>query len=121
MKKIRIRTFDFIKFEDWIKKDSLKREWIGHVGEYNCKVAAVSWGPNDTQYCIAISTDSNPTNIYANQIYRDGIRCNYTEVDKLRDWFNKATNEANIMFTEYIMRQYIIDGIVGEDGELIGD
>ena len=104
-----VKQFKFPTFEKWLE---MKKDCILRVGDYNCKIAAVSWTTNSkeniyqTTYQCAISTYDNPTNCYTPKTFSDSITLDDDEESSLKYWYKNVTDKANIEFSKYIQDKY---------------
>lgn len=102
----KVKLFNFPTFKEWVEKG---KEWTQTIGDYTCKVATVAWGCNGNpknDYKVAISTYSNPTNIYAPKIFSDCISCDVEDTYSLQNWYERATMDANEKWSSYITKIY---------------
>lgn len=101
---MQIKLFSFPPFNEWLNQD---KDWIGKVGDYYCRVCIFSWEEKSACYIVAISTSSNPSNIYSKCQFRETRRIDYTDTELLQLWYNQTTQKANEEFSKHIFNTYL--------------
>lgn len=108
MAEVKVKNFDFISFEKWKEQ---KFKWENKLGDFYCKISLfeLNCSGDGNTYVAAISTGSNPTNIYSDCVYRvksQLIDSVYNE-DKLKDWYNSVVTEIKVIWEQYIILTYL--------------
>ena len=100
-----IAKWDFPSFEQWNKR----RVYNGSIGDYNCSIRVFSWNGDEATYVCAISTSSNPLNMYVDKIVESDVNIKYDDNDSLQKWYNRVTKYTQTKWEEYIMNTYFHD------------
>lgn len=108
---LRIKQFHFPSFEDWYGKGEFGTvSYEEEIGGITCKVAITGWGCNgnhNNDFEIAVSTSSNPTNIYSDKIIHHRKRIAYDDMDAIRNWYEDVTLKVNQEWMQYIYDKFL--------------
>ena len=105
---MRFREFVFPSYAIWMSR--ISKEFLGrieiHLGDYTCMIGQFSYSTTEGYvYRCAISSDSNPFNIYSNCIFDESI-CIKDDSDRLSEWYDNIALKANSVFEAYMKKHY---------------
>ena len=106
---MKIKTFDFIPFEEWKK---LEKGYKQKIGDYTCAIEIFSWGINNNStnvYKAAISTYDNPLNVYVKKNFEEVFSCNKRDEEKLKEWYEGVVERIREYWERFILQTYFDD------------
>lgn len=104
---MKIKSFPFPTFEEWVKSN---KEIRVDVGEYRCEIRAFSWtsGKLKVNYKFAVSlSNENPLNIFTpHSFFCESFE--YTgDNEKLEQWYYDTIKEFDDFWKNYIKSTYL--------------
>ena len=100
-----VRKFSFIPFDQWYKR---QEDYSQEIGDYTCAIEIFSWGSEENVYVAAIAPCSNPINIYAPKKICHTFRHNKSDMNALKDWYEKVIVELNAEWEKFILKNYFL-------------
>lgn len=102
-----IVKWNFPTFEEWHKNND---KYDGSIGDYYCAIRAVTWYQDKpkAEYMCAISTSSNPLNIYSEKIVRISSTIEYEDLIGLQAWYESTIKSVQVGWEKYINETYFI-------------
>ncbi len=115
-----VKLFQFPSFEEWQRR---KFKWSGKIGAFYCEIRSTCWGNDKTWYGCAISTYSNPLNIYVDPVVRCNFEWNHENLSDLKAWYEEVTHKVNEKWSAYIREKYLEEsgGVLDRFGKLVRD
>lgn len=108
---LKIKTFNFPEFEKWYNNGEFgKVNYEEEIGGITCKIAITGWGCNGNPFNdfeVAISTSSNPTNIYSDKIIHHKKRIRYDDTNSIKEWYEEITKKVNQEWIQYIYNKFL--------------
>ena len=100
---MKFKKWNFPTFEEWDEKG---RDYKGSLGEFYCEIKAVSWGNEEANYGVGISTSNVPHNFYVDRVVSDYRRLNMSDRESIREWYNTAIKIVQEKWEKYLMETY---------------
>lgn len=108
---LKIKTFHFPSFEEWYHNGEFEKvTYTETIGGITCKIAETAWGCNGNPYNdyeVAVSTASNPTNIYSHKIIHHKRQIRYDDVHAIKKWYEEVTGKVNQEWMQYIYDMFL--------------
>ncbi len=108
---LRIKQFHFPSFEDWYKDGEMGHvDYTEELGGLTCRIAESSWGCNGNCYNgyeAAVSTASNPLNIYNPKIIHHKKNIRYDDLDAIRNWYEETTKKVNQEWMQWVYDNFL--------------
>ena len=96
-----IRTFNFLRFDDWIKRNYY---YDAVIGVYNLKIDIVGWN-NSNQYLMFELKPINGKSLFTRTFT---INRKSTTKDEIINWYFDTVIEFNAWWKNYINETYIL-------------
>ena len=103
-----IKKWKFQDADEWYTQVRNHEDCTIKLGNYYCRIGIFSWKDDGTAcYQAAISTSTNPLNIYSNQIIRKSATLISRDEEDVKRWYKRITMEIEKEWDEYVAKTYL--------------